>query len=1138
MILTNTRILLIFLLLHSLLSITNNLKSNEKVKIASNKKEKFYYKIKNNSSKLFHSSNILSELLQLGEFKLENSKKYLSPSSKESKIMQSSDYDPNYDYKFNIINQSDINNIFNKYGLDSIFMRTNSLVSDFVFNTSYISGLDEEYYLFTKKLFGNIDAYQLDLELDEFNDLEELKKPILSYETNDYKLITNHLINISGYQIFSYFNSYGSLYDIYMQKVDDLEHVQINPNMFKFDNLVKLFKKDKQYYLDFTVDHYIKLDSKFLNVKVTFTDTNKNQSYILNDNNKVIKNLSGNNIIVKSNEDALVYFYKIIPNDSTIIKIEFNKTESDKVMRLDLINKNLENEVEIFIIKDFGFMECYPIISEKNWEIKNSVGGVITSYFENYYDKLENNLYDEEEEKFIIYIFEKLNEDNIPIFNSSNYDINFQFYDSFLTIGNKFNFEVISKHFGEQKFLLFSKNKSYITYQFMTCQNDKIDFIINNLNWEIFIFDTINKDYNFTQKLNEEETLIHEVISENDSLLAYQFHNSEEKYEGKFNKDYSISSINQIDKNIFLIYFSPVYTETLIQYHIIISKVDDLNNNENFSNPCYLANLMTHNSDNIIIKTFFEESKLTLLYTIIDISEFNINENDKFIFNIISNNLHSLNEFLTFYKPIEFSINKEEVLSINLEEKIEFDFDKKSIFKLNYTNNYDLIEYLIFTFDSEIDFTLYFTDGVKVEEKHFYKSDNNLIEIKLIKSGIYYFKFYNKNSGGDKQKTYFSVYIPSNIEIKKEQTFNFKYFILPLKKTSEKNETLLLYYKFEQLASIIIEIIGPNGNKESYNISKKEGFKNFLCDESGNYKIYFKKNIETNYYLKENNNEIKGIFKLMTTESTFDLDITSKDNIEFEEFTFIRDEEPTLKFKVKPKDKDYIKKISISNIDFSNISEIISIKKDNEENKNLTFQYYTFEKNSEYIVNIRFTKKDENIYILEKVNIIDILDFSSKYIKQISSDISCYSNKYNNIKDEFLIINWKNIKKIRISKNKEPLFLLADIKENESKNITKEFQNINFNKLIKLDIPKPENFNYSLLVMEILEPETLINICTELRKDDERISAGKIFFIILSGLFLVLIIIFIIIKCSKKQKDIDFNKKAQEIPEEKLLSDL
>ena len=286
MILTNTRILLIFLLLHSLLSITNNLKSNEKVKIASNKKEKFYYKIKNNSSKLFHSSNILSELLQLGEFKLENSKKYLSPSSKESKIMQSSDYDPNYDYKFNIINQSDINNIFNKYGLDSIFMRTNSLVSDFVFNTSYISGLDEEYYLFTKKLFGNIDAYQLDLELDEFNDLEELKKPILSYETNDYKLITNHLINISGYQIFSYFNSYGSLYDIYMQKVDDLEHVQINPNMFKFDNLVKLFKKDKQYYLDFTVDHYIKLDSKFLNVKVTFTDTNKNQSYILNDNNK------------------------------------------------------------------------------------------------------------------------------------------------------------------------------------------------------------------------------------------------------------------------------------------------------------------------------------------------------------------------------------------------------------------------------------------------------------------------------------------------------------------------------------------------------------------------------------------------------------------------------------------------------------------------------------------------------------------------------------------------------------------------------------------------------------------------------------------------------------------------------------
>ena len=44
--------------------------------------------------------------------------------------------------------------------------------------------------------------------------------------------------------------------------------------MFKFNNLLKLLEENKLYYLNFTVDHIIKLDNKFLVAEITFTDNN------------------------------------------------------------------------------------------------------------------------------------------------------------------------------------------------------------------------------------------------------------------------------------------------------------------------------------------------------------------------------------------------------------------------------------------------------------------------------------------------------------------------------------------------------------------------------------------------------------------------------------------------------------------------------------------------------------------------------------------------------------------------------------------------------------------------------------------------------------------------------------------------
>ena len=665
-------------------------------------------------------------------------------------------------FKFNFVFQNNTNDIFNVYGPDSIFMRTSSHISDFGFNTSFIIGLEEEYYLYTKKYFGNVDVYQLNKELYEISNLEEIQRPRQSYETDNYKLITNRLIIMSGYQIISYFNSYGSLYDIYMQKVNDLEYVQINTNMFAFNNLVKLFKKNKQYYLNFKVDHYIKLDSKFLYAEVIFTDTNNNREYKLNDKNKVIRNLSGDNIIVKSNEDALVYFYKIIPDNSTIMRKEFDKIKSGKNMFFTIERKERKNAT-IGIIRDFGFKECYPIISEKNWEVKNGISIEIAT--ENLYDKLENTLYEDEGEKYFVYVFDSFNID-IPIFNSDKYNISEEIYiDSLFTKGNKYNFEVFPPKNEQNFYLLFSKNKPNITYQFFICENDEIKFSIVNDRGDFKYEKTINKDYTFSQKLNENEILKHKITSSKKSLFAYHFYNPEENYIKDKATDYSIFSINKLDKNSLLIKFTPVYTSSLTQYYIIAAKKDDSNNKDTFSNPCYLADLMIQNSSKIVVKTIFEEPELPLLAASIDINKLALDEKDEIVITIISNNINSKEEVLTFYEPIEFNDKKDEYLTFNINEKTNFDFDKRSKFKYEYININNSTDYLILRFEFNNDFVFLYTDGINIEMKQFEKSNDNKFEIALTKSGVYYLEFYNEDVEGDVSEATFTAEIIKSLDI-------------------------------------------------------------------------------------------------------------------------------------------------------------------------------------------------------------------------------------------------------------------------------------------------------------------------------------------------------------------------------------
>jgi len=369
------------------------------------------------------------------------------------------------------------------------------------------------------------------------------------------------------------------------------------------------------------------------------------------------------------------------------------------------------------------------------------------------------------------------------------------------------------------------------------------------------------------------------------------------------------------------------------------------------------------------------------------------------------------------------------------------------------------------------------------------------------------------------------------------------YFSLSVDDKSEYSEMLLLHYKLEQKENLIIGICGPSGNTELFEINDDEGFINFLYDKNGTYTIGFKKKESESLgnLRRATEDSIKVRFELFTTETPFDLDLKNN-NIEFKEFYIANANEPSLKFNIMKLDKDYTKKISISNYDFSNIHEIVSINENNLGYKELNFTYYTFEKNSNYNVTIKFRSKGGNSYTLEKVN---ILDYPSIEYKSLEPGNFIYDD----INDKFYFIDWKNIDKIIITINSQnPKLLLSEksnIANNRSENLLKEFKNLKFIKINNLTLTKPENSDYSILM---IEPEigTKLNVEFIKKKDDKKDEDDDddddndvviILVIVFSCVAFIIILIFIIRCIRKRQENIDFKKKTEDIQQETLLKE-
>ena len=626
-------------------------------------------------------------------------------------------------------------NDFSEFTDDSIYERVNSNAYKFNFSHLYYYGLDEQYYFYVKKYYGNNDYYLYKKELDEFSDINEISKTIENYDSEEYDLINNKLTILSGYELLSYLNTYDCFYDYIIQKVDDSDRIQYNEVVSA--NIFKILNKKKTYYIDFEIDHLIALDTNFSDAEVTFTDENNNE-YILNPSNPIMKDLNGKGVTVTADKEALIYFYKnlteIMKTANITIK-EFDKNNTGKIMKINF-NGNDKKGIIIKIIKDFGFYGYAPMGNNyDNGMIKiiQANASSATAYIENLNDKLECDLL--EGQTYLVHLF------------AMNEIKNIEYVDNLLTPKNKYNFEVIS---GEKDGLLILNNfnNSHINYQLYICKNNEISFKIEN---DLGVFKnttTINKNKKFIEQLQGKETLAFSFESNSDFLFAYSFIKNDEdkdyrikKYDNPF-----IQSISYISKNKVRIYFSSPYENiysNIIRYYIIIAKKDDTYNLDNFSNECYLASLMIKEDENILLKTIYEKNKRRLVVFDIDISKLNPAENDELVMSIISSDFDQTNS-LYFYEPKEFKLEKKEAIEFKLGEKVNCNPKDRDYFKLKYNKEKESSSTVFFGFSEPILGILLTEPSGKYQIITWEDEDlSDFFEVTLNENGDYYFEFFN-----------------------------------------------------------------------------------------------------------------------------------------------------------------------------------------------------------------------------------------------------------------------------------------------------------------------------------------------------------------------------------------------------------
>ena len=394
--------------------------------------------------------------------------------------------------------------------------------------------------------------------------------------------------------------------------------------------------------MNFHANHMVKLEPGY-NAHITIT--NGQTSTSINPEHPTVE-VAGDGFTIKSDKDAMVYFFGKLPS-AGVKQVQIENKEKYYV--------KISNIVDDLII-DFGFGGYLPSTYPIDFRARNN-----TFYLNYLYNKMKAKLVKDE----FLYIY---------YFSDSNQNLKVEYIQNNLNIkNNDFNIFYMPKNDDNNSV----ENTIVINaYRYTIIHN--IKFCKPNTNIDLYLEGSYKETHSITNETPFSLDLYRgsnklSFIANQPFVYSYSIYDIIDENIIEKNTDwgnervvYSDLTINEVkdeasDSNKISITFNPNYKKSSTRYIIIIGLKNDDNTLDNFNDPCYVSRLLNERPEGVIVDQIYDIGVDDTITAIVDISRITEkNQNQEFIVNIISQELR-FGKNINFYTPYKFEHTGKEI---------------------------------------------------------------------------------------------------------------------------------------------------------------------------------------------------------------------------------------------------------------------------------------------------------------------------------------------------------------------------------------------------------------------------------------------------------------------------------------------
>ena len=478
----------------------------------------------------------------------------------------------------------------------------------FEFYNLYLNGLDIKINFYIRQLYGGTELYECAPDGVSINNLDKLTTPISNSKCKNRKSLINRLFNFNGEKIITGYITPDSYFDIYAEIDKDINSIDIHPfliSRLKVDSTAKYLRKNIEYKMNFHANHLIKLEPGF-DARITITNGQTTTSI---NPDKPTTEVSGNDFTIKSDNDAMVYFFGQFPSVGVEqVKID-NKNESHYV--------KISN-VDHPVIIDFGFAGYLPSTYPLHFRVINN-----TIYLNDLYKRINTKLVNNE----FLYIY---------YLSDTNKNLKVEYIPNNLNIKkNDFNIFYIPKNDnenGKENTIIINTENNYIIHNIKFCKkNTKINmFYTGEYQQERKIKEegiaeiylprgsnrlsfTTNEPFIYSYYVSD---VIDEILKKNENCW-------EERAVFSNLTITEVKDKNYINNKISII-FKPNYKKSSTRYIILVAQKNEVNTLDNFKEPCFITKLLNERPEGLIVEQIYDIGITDTINAIVDISPITI----------------------------------------------------------------------------------------------------------------------------------------------------------------------------------------------------------------------------------------------------------------------------------------------------------------------------------------------------------------------------------------------------------------------------------------------------------------------------------------------------------------------------------